>query len=702
MSKKNKAHKSSKKNQKFDQAENDIEINNSENEKTSNNKKQELILSPKKKRIFFVISIFLPIIIIGVLELGLRLFHFGPDLSLFVEKEIYGTTYYVMNPLVKARYFPQSSFAEEMTTDYFRVPKPQGTFRIFCLGGSTAAGFPYWRNASFASFLHQRLSRLFPERNIEVINLGMTAINSYTVLDIAKELPKYEPDLIIVYDGHNEFYGGLGVASNLTISSSRWVTLLYLQMIHSKVFLLIRETVNGLKSLISNSSEKSTRNLTLELLAKDKYIPYGSELYKEAENTFKQNLDDLCSICSNNHIPLILSTQVSNLRDMPPFVSIVSKELSVENKRILSQHMSVGMLAWDKKNWKEAIEEFRAVLKIDYQYALAHFKIADCLEMLGNSNEAYTEYLKARDYDQLRFRTSSDFNNLIEQHEDNTTTGVVDMEQIFRSQSPDSLIGNNIILEHVHPNSYGYFLMAKGYASVMSKRNIIVPFEEWTKHNSVSDDSLWIERPVTKLDEKVAARRTEILKSGQPFRKQYQQISAIAANDTLGQIAEHVVDGTWGWVNAHKVAAAYYLHKNDLDNLEHEYTAIVDLNHFDIDPQLNLAQFYYNQKRFIESEKVILNSLNIYPNIYAYRLLGDIAINKGNINEAIKFYKTAQSFESSKIEDVEISYQLATAYVQNEQLQLAENELLRVLSIDPSEIRSRLLLQKIRQNLNTH
>ncbi len=702
MPKKNKINKSSNKNKKNEQGENVFEEKNSENEQTSKDEKRELILSPKKKRIFFVVAILLPFLMLGILELGLRLFHFGPDLSLFVKKEIYGTTYYVMNPLVKARYFPQSSFAQEMTTDYFKVPKPEGTFRIFCLGGSTAVGFPYWRNASFASFLNERLSRLFPERKIEVINLGMTAINSYTVLDIAKELPKYEPDLIIVYDGHNEFYGGLGVASNLTISSSRWVTMLYLQMIHSKVFLLIRETVNGLKSLIGGSSDKATRNLTLELLAKDKYIPYGSELYKEAESTFKLNVKDLYAICSINNIPLILSTQVSNLRDISPFASVISKELTPESKRILLQDMSAGMSEWDKKNWKVALEKFRTVVKIDSQYALAHFKIADCLEMLGNSYEARIEYMKARDYDQLRFRTSSDFNNLIKQVEDRTTAGVVDMERLFMAQSPDSLIGNNIILEHVHPNSYGYFIMAKGYVSVMSKRNVIVPLEEWTKRDTISDDTFWRERPVTILDEKVAARRTEILKSGQPFRKQYQKISIIAANDTLGQIAEHVVDGTWGWMNAHKAAAAYYLRKNDLNNLENEYRTIVNLNPFDNDSQLNLAQFYYNQKRFDESKKVIRNSLNIYPTIQAYHLLGDIDLNKGNINEAIKSYETTRSFERSRIEDMEISYQLANAFVQKKQLQRAENELLKILSIEPSDTRSRALLEKIKQQISIH
>ncbi len=68
------------------------------------------------------------------------------------------------------------------------MPKPAGTYRIFCLGGSTTVGFPYWYNGSFPSFLRDRLRRTFPERSIEIINLGMTATNSYTVVDMVRDV----------------------------------------------------------------------------------------------------------------------------------------------------------------------------------------------------------------------------------------------------------------------------------------------------------------------------------------------------------------------------------------------------------------------------------------------------------------------------------------------------------------------------------
>jgi len=72
------------------------------------------------------------------------------------------------------------------------------------------------------------------------------------------------------------------------------------------------------------------------------------------------------------------------------------------------------------------------------------------------------EYIRARDLDELRFRASGDFNRAILRQERDAEVGTVDMEQLFMANSPDSLIGNGFILEHLHPNSFGIFPDGKG------------------------------------------------------------------------------------------------------------------------------------------------------------------------------------------------------------------------------------------------
>jgi hypothetical protein len=40
-----------------------------------------------------------------------------------------------------------------------------------------------------------------------LLNAGCNALNSLNVLDVFTSLIKYKPDLVIVYSGHNEFFG---------------------------------------------------------------------------------------------------------------------------------------------------------------------------------------------------------------------------------------------------------------------------------------------------------------------------------------------------------------------------------------------------------------------------------------------------------------------------------------------------------------
>ncbi len=46
--------------------------------------------------------------------------------------------------------------------------------------------------------------------------MGISAINSITLRDIIDDVLEENPDLIIIYTGHNEYYGALGPASNIS------------------------------------------------------------------------------------------------------------------------------------------------------------------------------------------------------------------------------------------------------------------------------------------------------------------------------------------------------------------------------------------------------------------------------------------------------------------------------------------------------
>ena len=175
-------------------------------------------LSQQRTRWFKAIAILLPLVALFLLEGVLRLVGYGQEYPLFVASDQPG--HVVMNPRVSEKYFTNSRDATIGFQEPFSLEKAPNTFRIFVFGASTAVGYPYLHNGSFHRWLQYRLNCTFPDKRIEVINLALTAVNSYTVWDFAHQLPDYQPDAVLIYAGHNEYYGALGVGSTSAIGST--------------------------------------------------------------------------------------------------------------------------------------------------------------------------------------------------------------------------------------------------------------------------------------------------------------------------------------------------------------------------------------------------------------------------------------------------------------------------------------------------
>ena len=651
-----------------------------------------LPLSPTKRRLFLGITLLVPVLVIAALELSLRLAHYGPDLSLLRSRVVGHRTLYSMNPDVKSRYFSRIPFTPNTSPDLFALPKPPGTYRIFCLGGSTTVGYPYWFNGAFASFLRQRLNEIFPDRKIEVVNMGMTATNSFTTLDVARDLIDCQPDLFVVYDGHNEFYGALGAASNESPVGSRLIVEVYFRLLHWKTFLLLRGAYNYLASMVSPPSPADNRITMMEKLARGHVIPLGSPTYRSALSAFEGNLRDLRTLCESRGIALILSTQVSNLRDQPPFVSGEAPGKTSEDRQTFIQKFTLGMRLRAEGNVDSALHTFRELLAEDSLRADTHFQIARCLDTLGRRHEAGEEYVASRDLDQLRFRTSTDFNNVIRNMADGRGTSVVDLEDTFRLHSPDLLIGNDFIVEHLHPNSRGSFLMAKSIAEAMRAEQLLSDEDGWRIHDTVPDSRLWDRRPVTPIDELMAGRAREILTSGWPFTDHVPIVRAIPESDTLGQIAENLTRGFWTWAKAHEAAASYYDARGDRKGEEEELRALLWMQPLEPGTYLQLARLYLKVGRPSEVRSTLLSSLAAEPTAAAYRLLADISLQGGNPVEAISWFTKATSLPMTVADRANTSFGLALACLRANMPGDCVRHLQEVLSLDPGHARAKELL----------
>ncbi|SDP50824.1 hypothetical protein SAMN05428975_1524 [Mucilaginibacter sp. OK268] len=139
----------------------------------------------------------LPPVILVLAGLFLRLLNYGHDTDLFIRYPD-NPDYWVIDKYASERYFTDTANATKGSIEPFKVVKAKNTFRIFVLGESTTAGYPYLYNGSFHRWLQYRLMHTYPELQFEVINVSLTAVNSYTVLDFGKQVVKYQLDAVLL------------------------------------------------------------------------------------------------------------------------------------------------------------------------------------------------------------------------------------------------------------------------------------------------------------------------------------------------------------------------------------------------------------------------------------------------------------------------------------------------------------------------
>lgn len=446
----------------------------------------------KKKIVFKLITISLPLFLILILELILRFFGYGDNYQLF-NKVISenNTEYLVMNSGISKKYFKDIKFNSDNQSDLFLKNKTDNTFRVFVQGASTVVGYPFYKNGSFPRLLKHRLALTFPDKNIEVINTGITAVNSYTLWDLTDKIIAQKPDLIIIYAGHNEYYGALGVGSSITIGNYPSLVRTYLKLKNMRFFQLLE---NGYSQVFKpkSSNPHSIRETTLmEVMAKEQEIPYNSEVYKAGIEQFKSNFEKILEKYRDHDIPVILSTVVSNEKDIEPFISDdlieheFNQDLEVNNPEI----------------YKMASQNAKAA------YRLGEFYISK------QQDSAKKYFQLAKELDLLRFRAPEEINEVVIELSKEEGVYLADIKTAFLNNSQNGFIGNELLTEHVHPNVEGNFIMADVFYNKIKELNLLDNWDNFISHNEAFKDI-----PVTLIDSLMGKFIIQDLKKSWPYK----------------------------------------------------------------------------------------------------------------------------------------------------------------------------------------
>ncbi|CAA9313051.1 MAG: FIG00694178: hypothetical protein [uncultured Gemmatimonadetes bacterium] len=643
----------------------------------------------------------LPLLFLVVLEGGLRLAGYGDSYPLFVSAPP-KPDYLLPNPEVARRYFPAGSIVPQPQHDFFRAEKAPGSFRVVFQGESSAAGFPYRHGGAPSRMLAERLQATFPDREIEVINTALTGINSYTLLDQSREIIAQKPDAVMIYTGHNEFYGVFGVGSSQSGGRSRALV---------KAYLALRplRTVQLVGGMLSRAPSGGSARSVMEMMAGEQRIPYGSERYRAGLHQFRANLAELLGRYRASGIPVLLGTVASNERDQPPFVSAPSPGTDVA---AWTRTLRAGADAMRRGDAPAAERALRDAIRMDSTAAGPFFDLARLAEARGDTAQARAAYAAARDRDQLRFRAPEDINRIIREEAARHGATVVECREALERAS-GGIVGDAVMLEHLHPNVQGYFAIADAFYQALRRKGMI---GAWNR--VVPAEQARATVPITPVDSLVGVLRADRLRSGWPFQPRGTRVTPMA--DTLTprvleeELALALVRETMQWPDATDRLRRAYEQAGDREGALRAARAMAMEFRADAEPALDAGRLAFVLGRHDESLRYVRAAVERGETAVAAQLLGLLRLRRGDHAGAVQSLRRAAQlapqdqrlvFTLTAIEalpqlereraraprDPSILFNLATMYAVTQQFDRSREALAVLGQVDPTHAGAREL-----------
>ena len=437
-------------------------------------------------RVFAVLAGLLPL---AALEAGLRLCDVGrpadaPDpfagfnrnFPLFERQGAVYRTARARAPFIAPQEFP--------------AEKPRGSFRLFCFGGSTVYGHPYTGETAFPKWLELELAGRDPSRAWQSINCGGVSYASYRIAPMVQEVLHYQPDLIIVATGHNEFledrtYHSLKTRSALWSGLQRTVYSLHTLTLVRQSLFRDRATARSSAAVSTDGGELSP-HVNTRLDYASGYASYRRDevWWQNVVAQYDESVRQIVAACRAAHVPVLLVRLGSNLHDCPPYKS--------EHRAGLAPGAEAGWqaafdlaTATEKTDLPRALSFYQEAAAIDSDYALLNFRIARTLDRLGRATEALPYFERAKDTDICPLRITAPLENTLLRIAAETNTPLVDAAQVIAARSPDGIPGNDWYVDHVHPSIGGHQLIARTIAAQFPARGWLLGAAEWPEAQRV-------------------------------------------------------------------------------------------------------------------------------------------------------------------------------------------------------------------------
>ncbi|WP_149499321.1 tetratricopeptide repeat protein [Roseiconus lacunae] len=347
----------------------------------------------------------------------------------------------------------------------FEAVKPEGTYRIVCLGGSTTYGRPFDDSTSFCGWLRELLPAVDDSKHWQVINAGGISYASYRIAEVMRQFAAYEVDLFILYTGQNEFlewrtYGD-------TLRNPGLVSELQMVAEKSRLGQFTKHLVDRSRSEPLDESHQLSADVDemLNHTVGPSSYQRDDKWQQDVLEHFRFNLNRMRQLSRRAGAELAVVTPVSNLRECEPFKSEFSRSVSEDDSDRLRQGIATAKDLLAVEATADAVQILKHIVEVDPRHAHAQYWLGRAYFAEGQTELAEACFLRAIDEDICPLRATTDVIQSIRRFVNQANVIDIDYRSVAVNQSEVNAghrcLGSEWFLDHVHPTIDGHGELAR-------------------------------------------------------------------------------------------------------------------------------------------------------------------------------------------------------------------------------------------------
>ncbi|HWE40597.1 MAG TPA: tetratricopeptide repeat protein [Isosphaeraceae bacterium] len=345
---------------------------------------------------------------------------------------------------------------------------PADEVNVVVIGGSSAYGLPFERWLSTGHIVAWQLGRAIPGKRFR---LDVLAELGATLQAAHEKLAGYRrrPDLLIIYSGHNEFATrdnwarGIAHYADDRPAGGPGRVLGDLARRASPLCRTFQEAVDA-----AGLGEPPPREVTRALVDVPCCRP---DEYRERLDDYRRRLEALVAHGERLGTLAVLVVPPANDADFEPNRSYLAPSTTPAARRAFDVRFRAAR-ALEAADPAGAIASYRALIAEQPSFAESHYRLAQLLDRRGDRDEAYREYVAARDRDGLPMRCPSDFQEVVREVARRHPRAAVlaDGQAACRAAGPRGLLDDHLFLDAMHPNVAGHCVLATAILDALRAR----------------------------------------------------------------------------------------------------------------------------------------------------------------------------------------------------------------------------------------